>query len=310
MFLALGVGAWSAAMFHFMTHAFFKALLFLAAGVIIVRLHHEQDMRRMGGLRTSMPLTFWCFMAGAAALAALPLVTAGFYSKDLILWSVWASDAGGPWLWGAGLVGALLTGLYTFRMVFLTFFGPQSQHVLHSLPLAPAGLAMGAPLAILAALALVGGFVEMPATLGGVHLFSEVMGTALPGETPHGEPALELGLQLAAALAALAGVGVAYMLHRRGPEALAAGVGGAGLRRLWREGWGFDWLYDRLLVRPFLWAARANSADGFDLLYAGLARLSVATHRALSGTQTGQTRQYAMGIVVGAVLVIAMVVML
>jgi NADH-quinone oxidoreductase subunit L len=310
MFLALGVGAWSAAMFHFMTHAFFKALLFLAAGVIIVRLHHEQDMRRMGGLRTAMPFTFWCFLAGAASLAALPLVTAGFYSKDLILWSAWASEAGGPWLWLAGLIGALLTGLYTFRMVFLTFFGPPSQHVLHSIPLAPAGLAMGAPLAVLAALALAGGFVETPATLGGVHLFSEFMGAALPGEAPHGEPALELGLQLAATLAALAGIGVAYLLYRRGPEALAAALGGPGLRRLWQAGWGFDWLYERLFVRPFVWLARANQADAIDQLYTGVARLSLAIHRALSGTQTGQTGQYAMGIVVGAVLVIAMVVLL
>jgi NADH-quinone oxidoreductase subunit L len=311
MFLALGVGAWTAALFHFVTHAFFKALLFLAAGVVIVRLHHEQDMRRMGGLRAAMPLTFWAFLAGAAALAALPLLSAGFYSKDLILWSAWASEAGGPWLWLAGLAGALLTGLYTFRMVFLTFFGPPSEHVRHALPLAPVGFAMGAPLLVLAALALVGGFVEMPATLGGVHLFSDFMGTALPAAPlAHGEPALELWLQLAAALASLAGVAVAYMLHRRRPALLAAGLGGARLGRLWLGGWGFDWLYDRLFVRPFIWFARANRADAIDLLYAGVARLSTAAHRALSGTQTGQTRQYAMGIVVGAVLVIAMVVLL
>lgn len=264
----------------------------------------------MGGLRTAMPLTFWAFLAGAAALAALPLITAGFYSKDLILWNAWASEAGGPVLWLAGVIGALLTGLYTFRMLFLTFFGEPSEHVRHAMPIAPAGVAMGAPLAILAVLAIIGGFVETPATLGGVHLFSEFMGTALPGETPHGELALELGLQLAAMLASLIGVGIAYMLYRRGREALVAGIGGEGLRRLWQAGWGFDWLYDRLFVRPFVWAARANSADGIDLLYAGIARLSLAIHRALSGTQTGQTRQYAMGIVVGAVLVIAMVVLL
>lgn len=264
----------------------------------------------MGGLRTAMPFTFWCFLAGAAALAALPLITAGFYSKDLILWSVWASEAGGPALWLAGLAGALLTGLYTFRMLFLTFFGAPSEHVRHALPIAPAGYAMGAPLAVLAALALVGGFVETPATLGGVHRFSAFVGTALPESSLHGEPALELGLQLAATLAALAGVGAAYLLFRRGRERLATGFGGAALRRFWREGWGFDWLYDRLIVRPFVWLARANRTDVIDLLPAGLARLGEATHRALSSTQTGQTRQYAMGIVVGAVLVIALVVML
>ena len=93
MFLALGVGAWSAAMFHFMTHAFFKALLFLAAGAVIHALHHEHDMFKMGGLRKRLPLVFWTFVAGAASLAALPLVTSGFYSKDLILWSAWSDGA-------------------------------------------------------------------------------------------------------------------------------------------------------------------------------------------------------------------------
>jgi NADH-quinone oxidoreductase subunit L len=102
MFLALGVGAWSAAIFHFMMHAFFKSLLFLGAGVVIIALHHEHDMRKMGGLRKELPGTFWAFLIGAASLAALPLVTAGFYSKDLILARVWAAPTGGLWLWLAG----------------------------------------------------------------------------------------------------------------------------------------------------------------------------------------------------------------
>ncbi|MFN2185563.1 MAG: NADH-quinone oxidoreductase subunit L, partial [Anaerolineae bacterium] len=118
MFLALGVGAWSAAIFHFMTHAFFKALLFLGAGTIIISLHHEHDMFKMGGLRREMPTTFWTFLIGSASLAAIPLVTAGFYSKDQILWASWASETGSAWLWTAGLIGALLTSLYAFRMVF------------------------------------------------------------------------------------------------------------------------------------------------------------------------------------------------
>ena len=124
MFLALGVGAWTAAMFHLMIHAFFKALLFLGAGAVIHALNGEQDMFKMGGLRRQMPLTFWTFLIGSASLAALPLITAGFYSKDLIIWQAFASVRGGPWLWAAALAGALLTALYTFRMVFLTFDGP------------------------------------------------------------------------------------------------------------------------------------------------------------------------------------------
>jgi NADH-quinone oxidoreductase subunit L len=125
MFLALGVGAWSAAMFHFMTHAFFKALLFLAAGVVIHALHHEHNMFKMGGLRKELPVAFWAFAIGGSALAGLPLITAGFYSKDLILWLAWSSDKGSPWLWGAGMLGALLTAAYTYRLIFLVFFGPR-----------------------------------------------------------------------------------------------------------------------------------------------------------------------------------------
>ncbi|HWQ14315.1 MAG TPA: NADH-quinone oxidoreductase subunit L [Roseiflexaceae bacterium] len=314
MFLALGVGAWSAAMFHFMTHAFFKALLFLAAGVVILRLHHEQNMFRMGGLRRAMPLAFWTFLAGAASLAALPLVTAGFYSKDAILWAAWASELGGPLLWGAGVAGALLTGLYTFRMVFLTFFGPQSEQVRHAAPFAPAGWAMGLPLVVLAALSLAGGLVELPTTMGAFHPLSDLLHTALPeAHLEHGAPGLELALQFVAALAALVGVAAAYLLYQRRPAlaaALARSPAGDALRRLWLAGWGFDWLYERIFVRPFVWLARANQGDAIDLLYAGIARLSTAVHGALSGTQTGQTRQYAMGIVVGAVLAIAIVVLL
>ncbi|HEX7260615.1 MAG TPA: NADH-quinone oxidoreductase subunit L, partial [Luteolibacter sp.] len=107
MFLALGVGAWTAAMFHFMTHAFFKALLFLAAGAVIHSLDHEHDMFKMGGLRKRLPAVFWPFVIGSGSLAALPLVTSGFFSKELILGSVWA--AGHPFLWAAGITGAFIT---------------------------------------------------------------------------------------------------------------------------------------------------------------------------------------------------------
>src|SRR5690348_10448897 len=111
MFLALGVGAWAAAIFHLMTHAFFKALLFLSAGVVIQRLGEEHDIFRMGGLRHRMPLAFWSFLAGSASLAALPILTAGFYSKDLILWAAWSDGFGGKWLWGGALLGAFLTAV-------------------------------------------------------------------------------------------------------------------------------------------------------------------------------------------------------
>src|SRR6478672_11411450 len=119
MFLALGVGAWSAAIFHFFTHAFFKALLFLAAGAVIESLHHEHNIFRMGGLRQRMPVVFGAFLAGSAALAALPLVSAGFYSKDQILWYAWNAQNGNAVLWFVALLGALLTAFYTTRLMLV-----------------------------------------------------------------------------------------------------------------------------------------------------------------------------------------------
>ena len=153
MFLGLGIGAWGAAIFHFMTHAFFKALLFLAAGVVIEAMHHEQNMFHMGGLRKRMPLTFWTFLIGAASLAAVPWITAGFYSKDLIIFEAWTSQQGGGILfWAAAYIGAWLTSLYTFRMVFLTFFGRLTHE-----PVRGPDSRMTIALVTLAVLSLVGG---------------------------------------------------------------------------------------------------------------------------------------------------------
>lgn len=309
MFLALGVGAWTAAIFHFMTHAFFKALLFLAAGVVILALHHEQDMFKMGGLRRQLPVTFWSFLLGAASLAALPLVTAGFYSKDFILYEVFISE-GGLWLWLAGLVGAIITAIYAFRMVFLTFFGQAKNHLDHR-----PGLLVKLPLVVLAVLSIIGGFVELPVTLGGLHLFSDLMGGTfgLPAETT--EPAIgtELLLQIASAIAALAGVYIAYLFYRQRPALagqLANSSLGRPLHRLWFIGWGFDWLYDRLFVQPYYWLAQVNKGDLIDLLPSGIARLSQALYYGLSRTQTGNVRLYAMAIALGAVITIGLVILL
>ncbi len=163
MFLALGVGAWVAALFHVITHAFFKALLFLGAGSVIHGMHEEQDMHKMGGLRRHMPRTFVTFLAGAAALSGLPLLS-GYFSKDEILALTFAQ--GGIWylLWGVGIFTAGLTALYTWRMVALTFFGPErfdSEHV-HPHESPPS---MTVPLMILAVLAVVGGVLNLPHVL-------------------------------------------------------------------------------------------------------------------------------------------------
>jgi len=310
MFLALGVGAWSAALFHFMTHAFFKALLFLAAGVVILAMHHEHNMFKMGGLRQQLPLTFWTFLAGAASLAALPLVTAGFYSKDLILFDAWAAGGTGSlWLWLAGLVGALITSLYTFRMVFVTFFGPTRTAADYS-----PGLRLQFPLVALAVFAVIGGLVELPKTLGGLSLFTDFMQTALPPpEGAHPALSTELALQVTAGLVSLAGIYLAYLFYRRRPhwaERMTASTPGAALHRFWFGGWGFDTLYDRLLVQPFVWLARVNRPDYLDLLSVGLARLNVRLHQLLSLTQSGLVRRYALAIGAGAVLMLAIVVLI
>ncbi len=174
MFLALGLGAWSAALFHLMTHAFFKALLFLAAGVVIHAVH-EQDLYRMGGLRSELRLAFWSFVIGGSALAGLPLITAGFFSKDLILWQSWAGPNGSAVFWIAGMTGAMLTSLYTFRLIALAFYGPQQAHVKEK-----SGWAVRVSLIVLCVMSLIGGYVDTPPNFGGVPALSNFLASALP----------------------------------------------------------------------------------------------------------------------------------
>ena len=175
MFLALGVGAWSAALFHFMTHAFFKALLFLSAGIVTNALHNEHNMFKMGGLRKELPVAFWTFLIGGCSLAGLPLITAGFYSKGLIIWEARAAASGSTALWVLSIVGVLLTSLYTFRLIFLVFFGDAKSRVSQK-----PGYAMKVPVIVLSVLSVLGGFVDTPWFLGNVHRFSDFLQTSLP----------------------------------------------------------------------------------------------------------------------------------
>jgi NADH-quinone oxidoreductase subunit L len=308
MFLALGVGAWSAAIFHFMTHAFFKALLFLSAGVVIMSLHEEHDITKMGGLRTRLPVAFWSFHIGAASLAALPLITAGFYSKDLILWEAWSAPRGNPVLWAAGWVGALLTAAYAFRVAFIVFFG-----AVRSAPGARAGLRMTLPLVVLSVLALIGGFVELPPILGNVRVLSAFLAPVLPAPA-EAQPgtAAELVIEALVIAASLAGIYLAYLFFLkdgRWPARLARSSVAAALRAFWHGGWGFDALYDRLFVRPYFEVARVNRGDFIDAIYGAAAALTRALYRALSRTQDGLLRHYAGAIAAGAVLIVALVIL-
>ncbi len=299
MFLALGVGAWSAAIFHFMIHAFFKALLFLAAGSVILLLHEEHDMFRMGGLRKRMPALFIVFLTGAASLSALPLVTAGFYSKDQILWLAWSSGTSGHWLWLAGITGALITSLYSFRMVFITFFGE-----VRTEPSRQPGKLMMVPMTVLALLSFAGGFIELPENMGHLQLFSDATRHVLPPAVAgdHGAPSETL-LQLVSALVSLGGVFLAYLLYARSSLAISS----PWLKRVQdflHRGWGFDWLYDRLFVRPAVWLSEVNRNDVADLWNRSLAAGIVRMNNGLSRLQNGRLRWYLMALVAGAVLVL------
>ncbi len=302
MFLALGVGAWSAAIFHFMTHAFFKALLFLGAGMVITSLHEEHNMFKMGGLRTQLPLVFWTFVAGALSLSALPLVTAGFYSKDLILWEVWSSKSGGPLLWAAGLAGALLTSLYSFRMVFITFFGEAKTKV-GGKP----GMLMSVPVVILAVLSVAGGFVEVP-----VHFLTGFLAAAFPPVQIGNKAAGEIILQIIAGMVSVSGIVLAWFLFSRSPhygKTLSQSGVGSLVHRLWFSGWGFDWLYGMLIIKPFLWVAKVNRDDFIDLVYLGVVWTSRGINRFLTFTQSGKVRWYVTGIALGAIVILGIVVL-
>ncbi len=308
MFLALGVGAWSAAMFHFMTHAFFKALLFLSAGVVIHCLHHEHDIFKMGGLRKHLPSAYWAFLIGGASLAGFPLVTAGFYSKDLILWEAWSSNKGSAWLWLAGLAGAFITAIYIFRLIFVVFYGEE-----HTPTEKRPGMAMRLPLIILAFFAITAGFVETPRAFGNFHWFAALMSTALPAKGEGSSvPGTELEFGIIAGALALLGIYLAYLFWLRKPG-YADRLSHASFRRMQRflfGGWGFDQLYATLFVRPFLWIAHINKRDFIDGFYGGIAALCRMLSQVFSSTETGRVRAYATGIAVGSIILIAVAVLL
>ncbi len=298
MFLALGVGAWSAAVFHFMIHAFFKALLFLAAGIVIQVLNEEHDIFRMGGLRKKMPVVFLTFLIGSASLSALPLITAGFYSKDQILWYSFSSQSGGLMLWLAGITGALLTALYSFRMIFITFYGEAKTE-----PVFTPGKLMTFPLIILAVLSIIGGFVEMPASIGNIHLFSKLVDNTLPAVVAAGGEGQELLFQALSAIIALSGIYIAYLVYFKKP-ALSEPFAHSRINKFFEKGWGFDKLYDALFVKPVVWLSVIDKNDFFDLWNKGLSGLALFLNRMFSITQNGKLRWYLLSFAIGIALIL------
>ncbi|MFT4463667.1 MAG: NADH-quinone oxidoreductase subunit L [Sodalis sp. (in: enterobacteria)] len=291
MFLALGVQAWDAAIFHLMTHAFFKALLFLSSGSVILACHHEQNIFKMGGLRKSIPLVYICFLVGGAALSALPLVTAGFYSKDEILRGALAN--GHSVLMLAGLVGAFLTSVYTFRMIFIVFHG-KAQIKAH----ASRGISHHLPLVVLMVLStFIGAWITPP--LAGVLPASEFGHDGkLALEITSGAVAI-IGICLAAAL---------WLGQRRLVSAVAASAPGRFFSVWWFHAWGFDWLYDKIFVKPYLAIARLLAHDPLNAVMNLPARLARWAGHGLTVSENGQLRWYATSLGLGAVVVVALLV--
>lgn len=219
----------------------------------------------------------------------------------------WGAGHGSPWLWAGGWIGAIITSLYTFRMVYYVFFGEAKTEAT-----LVTNRAITVPLLVLAFFSLVAGFVEVPRLLGGRPWFTNFLQTVLPAAHAEHLPVLtEIALLLASTAAAVGGIGLAYQMYQRRrsstEQVLAQPFWTAAMRFL-HGGMGFDWLYERLCIRPYVWLARVNRGDVVDAVYTSLARLGVQSYRALSAAQNGRVRWYAAGIAVGAILFIVMLV--
>jgi NADH-quinone oxidoreductase subunit L len=297
-----------------MTHAFFKALLFLAAGSVIHGMHGEQDIRRMGGLKRHMPITHATFLAATLAISGVPFFS-GFFSKDEILLYAFAGEHGNVVLWLVGWAAAGLTAFYMFRLLFLTFYGEcraeaEVRHHIHESP-----LSMTFPLVVLAVLSVVGGWVGLPPALlwgAPVERFLEpVLGGDLAS---HPSLGLELGLMAASVAVAFAGIATAYRMYIADPalpERLAGRL--RGVYQLLLGKYFVDELYDSAIVRPLfafsdrLW--RLFDVRVVDGVVNGTASLVAASSRQLRRLQSGDVQQYAFSFLVGAVLILGWLVL-
>ena len=295
MFLALGVGAYGVAIFHVVTHAFFKACLFLGAGSVIHALGGEQDIRKMGALRTRILITFWTFAISTAAIAGIPGL-AGFFSKDEILWYAFASSRGGaPWLWAVAAITALMTAFYMFRLFWLTFLGSSrmdaevEKHV-HESPLSMTGVLM-----LLAALSAGGGYIAIPHFLDAQLPLPKVVESL-----EHFERTL---LVVSIALA-FAGIAIAAYMFSTPSRAEAVRQRVMPLHRLLSGRYFVDELYERTLVRPLEWISEKVFLRGGDRAILdgslhGLVALAQRTAGLLSRVQTGSLHLYSLFVMLG-----------
>ena len=334
MFIGVGVGAYSAGVFHLMTHAFFKGLLFLGAGSVIVGMHHEQDIRKMGGLLKSMPITAWTFILAWLAIIGFPGFS-GFFSKDEVLWM--ALNSGHSNIWLLGVFGALLTSFYMTRLVVITFFGESrlTEHEKHHLPygrVTESPTTMTLPLILLAVLSVIGGFVGVPEALGGHNLFHHWLEPVVGGHgAGHGAEHFLSSLGHSAEYVAmgvtvggmLASVALAYYLYNPNRYAgtaekaelyLAGGGGFVGeLYRIINNKYYVDEIYDRTVVwlvhygsRDALWPFDKWIIDGMVNIFAESAK---AVGGILGWLQNGNVKRYLLGMAVGVILVIIFLVL-
>jgi NADH-quinone oxidoreductase subunit L len=319
MFLACGVGAFSAGIFHLMTHAFFKALLFLAAGSVIHAMGGEQDMRHMGGLSKKIKWTYVTMLTATLAIAGFPPF-AGFFSKDSILFNAFQSQNGGPntghILYAIGLLTALLTSFYMFRLVFLTFFG-QPRYDEHHVHVHESPWSMLGPLVILAVLSLVGGWFAAPGMWGGTDYFSSFLQPVFGGTESAGTEvasrSVELTLAAVAVVTALIGFGIAFWLYIKQPgksEALAKSM--RGVYNTLLNKYYVDEFYSAVVVQPLMWIStnvlwKFVDVEGIDGTVNGIATGAKSIGDTVRHAQSGNTRSYAVWVVIGALVVIAVI---
>ncbi len=306
MFMAVGAEAYQAGLFHMLTHAFFKALLFLSSGAVILAFHHEQNIFKMGGLFYKNKFLFACFAIGGGALAAIPFITVGFFSKDAILGAVWVqgqSVAVYNSLYWVGVAGAFLTSIYTFRLIWIVFFGKEKTPY-HEIK----GVTYWGPLAILAVLStFVGALLKAP--VEGLLNTAKIPAFNVPETLVHGMHSAEY-TAVGIALAGLAiGVGL-FAFAYAAVQNFARSSVGAGLANICRNALGFDALYDIIFVKPYLLIAKLLGRDPIDGLWLLLPALVKGGHSFTSSRQTGSLREYASSMALGVIVLLMILIVI
>ena len=306
MFMAVGAEAYQAGLFHMLSHAFFKALLFLSSGAVILAYHHEQNIFKMGGLFYKNKFLFACFAIGGGALAAIPFITVGFFSKDAILGAVWVqgqSIATFGWLYWVGVAGAFLTSIYTFRLIWVVFFGKENTPY-HAIK----GATYWAPLAILAVLSTgLAYFLKAPveAILNAAKIPAFIIPEALEAGV-HGAEHTAVGIALAGLVVGI----ILFVFAYNAVKGFAQTSFGAGLVNICRNALGFDALYNIVFVKPYLLIAKILGRDPIDGLWLVLPAIVKSGHSFTSSRQTGSLREYASSMSLGVVVLLMILIVI